>query len=320
MQDLLSHIRTDLALEAAEGFAGGDVPSLSGVNVEEIVNKASRIKVTKVTIETEEGAEKLGKPVGNYITLEAPGLSDEDEDYHKEITEELMKQLKELIPDIQEKKILVVGIGNRDITPDALGPMVVDNLFITRHIVNEYGKDSEITKGMGIISAIAPGVMAQTGMEGREVIRGVAAETKPDLAIVIDALAARSVHRLNSTIQITDTGISPGAGVGNNRHGLNEQSLGIPVIAIGIPTVIDAATIVNDTMSTLMDVLENTEPFKAIYESTKSFDQQEKYLLMRELMAPEMVNMFVTPKDIDQTIGRISYTISEAINSICHSL
>ncbi len=319
MQELLSHIRTDLAIESAETFSENE-NSLAGVSVHETSDEESHIRITHVHIKNEKGAKQLGKPVGRYITLETPYLAEEDEDYHKEITQALMEQLQVLIPDIKSKKILVVGIGNREITPDALGPMVVDHLFITRHLINEYGKDSKITKGFGIVSAIAPGVMAQTGMEGREVIHGVVKETRPDVAIVIDALAARSVSRLNTTIQLTDTGISPGAGVGNHRHGLDEKTLGIPVIAIGIPTVIDAATIVNDTMNSLMDVLEEHGLYKEVYESTKSFDNQEKYLLMRELMAPEMANMFVTPKDIDQSITKISYTISEAINSLCHDL
>lgn len=319
MQETLSHIRTDLAIESAETFSGSE-NSLSGVSVQETSDEDSNIKITHVHIKNEKGAKQLGKPIGRYITLETPYLAEDDEDYHKEITEALMEQLQVLIPDIKSKKILVVGIGNREITPDALGPMVVDHLFITRHLINEYGKDSKITRGFGVVSAIAPGVMAQTGMEGREVIHGVVEETKPDVAIVIDALAARSVSRLNTTIQLTDTGISPGAGVGNHRHGLDKETLGIPVIAIGIPTVIDAATIVNDTMNSLMDVLEEHGLYKEVYESTKSFDNQEKYLLMRELMAPEMANMFVTPKDIDQSITKISYTISEAINSLCHDL
>lgn len=319
MQEPLSHIRTDLAIESAESFSG-DESALSGVIVREKSDEDSHIRVTHVHIKNEQGARQLGKPVGRYITLETPYLAEEDGDYHKEITQALMEQLEELIPKIRSKKILVVGIGNREITPDALGPMVVDHLFITRHLINEYGKDSKVTKGFGVVSAIAPGVMAQTGMEGREVIHGIVAETKPDVAIVIDALAARSVNRLNTTIQLTDTGISPGAGVGNHRHGLDEKTLGIPVIAIGIPTVIDAATIVNDTMNSLMNVLEQHGLYKEVYESTKGFDDQEKYMLMRELMAPEIANMFVTPKDIDQTIGKISFTISEAINSLCHDV
>lgn len=317
MQNQQSQIRTDLAIESAESFSESE-HTLSGVVVREITDENAHVHITHVHIKNAQGARRLGKPMGRYITLETPYLSDEDEDYHKEITKVLMEQLDLLIPDIHRKKILVVGIGNREITPDALGPMVVDHLFITRHLIREYGSDSDMTRGFGIVSAIAPGVMAQTGMEGREVIRGVIRETKPDVAIIVDALAARSVRRLNSTIQLTDTGIHPGAGVGNLRHGLDRETLGIPVVAIGIPTVIDAATIVNDTMKSLMDVMEQHGLYQEVCDSVRTFDDQEKYLLMRELMAPEIANMFVTPKDIDETIRRISYTISEAINAICH--
>ena len=319
MHEQLSQIRTDLAIESAEVFSnrGGE---LSGITIDEFYNKEADVKVTKVCITNEEGKNKMGKPIGNYITLETPHLTEDDDDYHKEITEQLMAELKELVPDIKEKRVLVVGVGNRDITPDSLGPMVVDNLYITRHLIKEYGQNSELTKGMGIISAIAPGVMAQTGMEGREIIKGVIEETRPEMAIIIDALAARSINRLNTTIQLTDTGINPGSGVGNHRNALNKESLGIDVIAIGIPTVIDAPTIVNDTMNSLLAVLEENSLYKEALEATKDFDNQEKYLLMRELMEPLMTNMFVTPKDVDQSIRKISYTVSEAINSVCHMI
>ena len=254
------------------------------------------------------------------MTLETPHLNELDENYHQEITEALMELLRQLVPEIQKKKILVAGIGNREITPDALGPLVAEHLFITRHLIKSYGEDTELTKGLGNISAIAPGVMAQTGMEGREIIEGIIKSTKPGLLIVIDALAARSTKRLNRTIQVTDAGLHPGAGVGNYRNELTKETLGIPVIAIGIPTVIDAATIVSDTMTGLFNVLQNQKKLGTIYEAIKDFDEEEKYYLVREMMEPMMTDMFVTPKDIDETIGRISYTVSEAINSICHRL
>ena len=319
MQDRLSCIRTDLAIESAEVFENENDP-WNGICIEEFFHEDTDIKVTTVKVENESGAEKLHKPQGTYITIESPQLPKWSEGYHEEISKELYKQLDSLIPDIRKKKLLVVGIGNKEITPDALGPLVVEHLFITRHLIKEDGVDSEVTKGMGITSAIAPGVMAQTGMEAVEIIKGVVDETQPEVVIAVDALAARNIQRLNSTIQVTDTGISPGAGVGNQRNAINEKSLGIPVIAIGIPTVIDAATIVNDTMNTLMNVLEENSPYKEAYEATKGFDEQEKYQLMRELMEPQMANMFVTPKDIDETMNRISYTLSEAINRLCHNI
>lgn len=315
-----SPVRTDLAIENAEMFQESD--ELRGVSISEEKGKVSEIHVTKVRVENEEGARKIGKAIGDYITLEAPALDDTDVSYHREITTEVSEQLKALIPDIKNKKILVAGVGNREMAPDALGPMVADHLFITRHLIQEYGSNSEVTHGMGCVSAIAPGVMAQTGIETREILLGTVKETKPDVLIVIDALAARSVRRLNKTIQITNTGIAPGAGVGNRRYGIDEESMGIPVIAIGIPTVIDAATIVNDTVGNLLAVMEETKNrlTEHIWEGVAPFNEQERYQLMRELMAPEMMNMFVTPKNIDEIIVQMSYTLSEAINKLCHSM
>lgn len=319
MQSVLSHIRTDLAIEAAELFSGSH-DSTEGIDIDESYDKKNDILITRVNVLNQEGAKRLNKAQGMYITLETPHLNELDEGYHAEITEALMGQLKKLCPGIERKKLLVAGIGNREITPDALGPLVVEHLFITRHLFKNYGGDNEVTKGLGNVSAIAPGVMAQTGMEGREIIKGVIDTTRPDVVVIIDALAARSTRRLNRTIQLTNTGIHPGAGVGNYRNELTEKTLGVPVIAIGIPTVIDAATIVSDTMDSLFQVLENQRKFHEAYEATKNFDDQEKYMLMRELMEPMMSDMFVTPKDIDETIGRISYTVSEAINSLCHNV
>lgn len=320
------YIRTDLALEAAEVFKKQN-KHLEGVEISEDYDVDNDILITVVDVMDETGADQIGKPVGKYITLETPKLSEPDEGYHKEITEILIKQLEILFPDLGNKKILVAGIGNREITPDALGPLVVEHLFITRHLIETYGQKSDIVKGLGNISAIAPGVMAQTGMDGREILRGIIDHTKPEVVIIIDALAARSTNRLNRTIQLTNTGIIPGAGVGNHRNELTEATLGVPVIAIGIPTVIDAATIASDTMSRMLEILEREdnpdeayEMFSQMHEATKSFDQHEKYLLMKELIEPMMTEMFVTPKDIDETVARISFTVSEAINSLCHHI
>lgn len=215
-------IRTDLALETQEKMQEDHV-DLKGVRfLEEKVDK--NITVSTVVIETENGAKTMGKPKGTYITIEAGNMDEEDEDYHREISVQLAKIIRQLIQEKNEElSVLVVGLGNREVTPDALGPRVVDNLFITRHIVKEYGKYAFGEKNVNRISSIVPGVMAQTGMESLEIIHGIIDETKPDLVIVIDALAARSTKRLNRTIQVTDTGINPGSGVGNHRHGLNKK-------------------------------------------------------------------------------------------------
>ena len=216
-----SRIRTDLALEATESFAERDT-ELRGVEIQEDYNEEKDIRTTIVKITTENGAKAMGRPQGNYITIEAPDLSASDEDYHREISEEIAKHLHRLIDLDRETSVLVVGLGNQGITADSLGPLVIDNLRMTRHIIREYGLKSSGKEILHRVSGIIPGVMAQTGMETSEIIQGVTAETKPDVVIAVDALAARSVRRLNRTVQITDTGIHPGSGVGNHRNGLTE--------------------------------------------------------------------------------------------------
>ena len=277
-------IRTDLALETTERFKEENT-EIRGVEIQEDYDEEKDVRTTVVRIVTENGAKAMGRPQGTYITIEAPDLSVPDEDYHREISE--------------EKSILVVGLGNAGITADALGPHVVENLRMTRHIIREYGLRGIDHEKMHRVSGIVPGVMAQTGMETAEIIQGVVAETKPDVVVAIDALAARSVRRLNRTIQITDTGIHPGSGVGNHRNGLTEDNLQVKVIGIGVPTVVDAATIVHDSMAHLLDALEEAE--------------QKEFL--EEMIAPNLYSMFVTPKDVDETVKYLSFTISEGLNT-----
>ena len=293
-------IRTDLALETQEKMQEDKV-DLKGVRYfEEEVDK--NLVISTVVIETENGAKTMGKPKGTYITIEAGNMDEEDEDYHREISEQLANVIQKLVPVKKEElSVLVVGLGNRAVTPDSLGPRVVDNLCITRHILKEYGRFAFGKEGMNRISSIVPGVMAQTGMETSEIVKGIVDEIKPDFVIAIDALAARNTKRLNRTIQVADTGINPGSGVGNHRAGITKETLGIPVIAIGVPTVVDAATIVRDTMESMMDNMENIEP-------------AEKYEALNQMIAPHLYGMFVTPKDIDETIARLGLLISEALN------
>ena len=288
-------IRTDLALEATERFTEENV-EIRGVEIQEDYDEEKDIRTTVVKITTENGARTMGRPQGSYITIEAPGLSVHDEDYHREVSQEIARHLHKLIN--LEQSILVVGLGNSAITADSLGPHVVENLYITRHMIREYGLQSLGKEKMHRTSGIIPGVMAQTGMETSEIVQGIVAETKPDVVIAIDALAARSTRRLNRTIQITDTGINPGSGVGNHRVGLTEENLQVKVIGIGVPTVVDAATIVHDSMAHLLDTLEETE--------------QKEFL--EEMIAPHLHTMFVTPKDVDETVKYLSFTISEGLN------
>ena len=293
-------IRTDLALEARESIEETE-GEIHGVRYEEKYDEEKDIKITRVVIDTKNGAKAMGKPMGTYVTMEAPGMLEPDEDYHREISRGLAEQLKELIPQAEkEQSILVVGLGNRDVTADALGPHVVDNLFVTRHVVKEYGKAAYNVSKMHMISSMEPGVMAKTGMETAEIIKGVVKQTKPNVLIVIDALASRSIRRLNRTIQITDTGSQPGSGVGNHRNALTVESLGIPVIAIGVPTVVDAATIVGDALERLSKECGESLSSVRLVEHPKTFT--------------ELGNMYVTSKDIDAVIKRLGYTLSEGIN------
>lgn len=293
-------VRTDLALEARESITDAD-SELHGVRVEEYYREEEEIQVTKVMIDTKNAAKAMGKPIGTYVTMEAPALVEPDEDYHREISECLAEELLGIMPEKKEEmSVLVVGLGNREVTADALGPSVVDNLFITRHVVKTYGKAAYNCSRMNLVSSIEPGVMAKTGMETAEIVQGVVKETKPDILIVVDALAARSTRRLNRTIQITNTGIQPGSGVGNHRNALTEETLGIPVIAIGVPTVVDAATIVGDALEKL---LYDDEEFNSV-----------KYMGQHRLAFAELNNMYMTGKDIDAVVKRVSFTISEGIN------
>lgn len=310
-------IRTDLALEARESCEQGE-HRIRGVRVEEKKDEEKEIYTTIVHIETENGAKAMGKPVGTYITLEAPHLSESDEGYHREVSEKLAEHLKKLMAG-NGREVLIVGLGNREVTPDALGPKVVGNLHITRHILKEFGRLAGTREKIPSVSAVVPGVMAQTGMETLEIIKGIVEETDPDLVIVIDALAARSTRRLNRTIQITDTGINPGSGVGNHRQGINREVLSRPVIAIGVPTVVDAATIVNDTMENLVEAMDQTERMQQLGGMLGTLNKAEKYQMIRELISPQLNTMFVTPKDIDDTICRLSYTISEGLNIVFES-
>ena len=296
-----TNIRTDLALEVRESFEEDDV-EIKGVILKEDYIEEKELRITTVEIKDEQGAKAMQKPIGTYITIEARKLQEKDDEYHSSISEEIGKYIMQLVGDSYKNGVLIVGLGNREVTPDALGPWVVDNLFITRHLIRELGKDFGERNRLENVSALAPGVMAQTGMEVAEILKGIINETKPGVVIAIDALAARSVYRLNTTVQITDTGISPGAGIGNNRQALNEESLGTKVIALGVPTVVDAVTIVKDSLEQALN--------------KQGFSQQEIHCFLAEVTDQQSVhNMFVTPKNIDESMKCISYTISEAINS-----
>jgi len=276
-------VRTDLIIEAEYMEAGKAVRTqnasemqekVPGVSVKEEWNEEHSMKVTVVRIESAEGMKALGRPVGTYITMEFPGLLEEEEDLKELAEQELSGQLMKLLEGKNAEHILVVGLGNREVTADAVGPLTVDGLLITRHYFLEESVREAVGKKYRRVSAFVPGVMAQTGMETMELIKGVVEEIKPDVVLAVDALAAGSPKRLNTTIQLTDAGISPGAGVGNNRKELNETSLGCPVIAIGVPTVLDAVTIAKEEVS---------EDVAAFFVMPRNIDSSVQYV--SELLA-----------------------------------
>ena len=312
-------VRTDLALEEKERFESDNV-EISGVVLEEDYDEETELRITRVEIKTENGAKAMGKPVGTYLTVETPDLAMPDAENQMLIAEKICSYIKELIRKLELRSkdisILVVGLGNREVTPDSLGPCVADHLSVTRHIVKEYGKYAMGTDDAPMISAIVPGVMGQTGMESAEIVRGIVSETNPDVVIAVDALAARNSKRLDRTIQIADTGIHPGSGVGNHRNGMTKETLGVPVIGIGVPTVVDAATIVNDTMENFILALESSESLKGVGEVLRSYNAGEKYEFVKELISPHLNGMFVTPKDVDEMVHHISHTLAEAINML----
>lgn len=300
--------RTDLALEIREKYEKDNV-EIKGVIINEEYIDKGKIKVSIVDIVNKNGASLMGRPIGRYITIEnnvdktkEVNINENSKLVNEDIQlkKVLIEHLQELTKNIKNKKILVVGLGNKDVTPDSLGPLVTEQIFATRHLIKEFGENFKKQNHIENIAAISPGVMGQTGMEAKEIIQAITKTVDINLVIVIDALAARSVSRLNCTFQITNTGISPGSGVGNNRKALNQDSLGVPVIAIGVPTVVDAYTIVNDMLEQFM--------------LRQGFNDDEINDFNMQLRNENIVNMFVTPKDIDEAIKNISRIIAESIN------
>ncbi len=310
-------VYTDLAVEEKESFPGNG-GEIKGVSLRESKDEASGISLTEVVIKNKEGERNMGKPVGTYLTLEAEGLKERSGDGHKEVVDELSRMLRALLKQNgicpgKDGGILAVGLGNPDATPDSLGPRVLEKLPMTRHLNMEYGRDFCRENGYPILSGIIPGVMAQNGMETAEILRGIIAETKPAAVLAIDALAARSIHRLGITIQLTDTGIHPGSGVGNHRNGLTREGLGIPVFAIGVPTVVGAAAVVHGTVGAMIEALKKEACVKNYGDYMENMDQEEQYELIREILEPQFGPMYVTPHNIDERVEDLSITISEAI-------
>ncbi len=307
------NVYTDLALEAHEMLTTTE--ELEGVKLTVDSTENEEIKVVSVEISTEEGAKKMGKPIGNYITVESQLMKANHPKTHEQITKILSNKLAMLHNLDEDSVILIVGLGNRNVTPDALGPKVISKVIVTRHLVSEKILPEEIVKDVRQVCAVSPGVLGTTGIETCEIVKGIVDKIKPDLVIAIDALAARATSRINATIQIADTGINPGSGLGNKRKAINEETLGVKVIAIGVPTVVDAATLVNDTLDKLIDtLLEEAGEGSAFYKMLKNLEAQDKYNLIVNILEPYVGNMFVTPKEVDDVVVRLSNIIANSLN------
>ena len=305
------NFRTDLALERRDIYQ--KINSLQEINgiesTEESINE--NIKVSRVKITNKNGEQAIGKPIGNYITIDVKKFKlATDEDIQK-TAETLTNELKKII-DVhvnQEGEILVVGLGNIYVTPDALGPKVINEIDVTRHIKKYLPQ--YVDEGTRTVSAISPGVLGTTGIETVEILKGIVENIKPKLLIVIDALASRSIERISSTIQISDTGIVPGAGVGNTRQEISQGSLGIPVVAIGIPTVVELATLVSDGIDIFIDRLQEKAESNEYLNKLK---QEDKYEEVKEALNVGEYNMIVTPKEIDDLIENMKDVVARGIN------
>ncbi|MHC1747530.1 MAG: GPR endopeptidase [Cellulosilyticaceae bacterium] len=319
--------RTDLAIEISTSLKEGHDKDyeIEGVEVQTKVNEEFDITTTHVVVKNDAGEKKMGKPIGTYITIECPSMGENDPACHEAIMNMLALELGNLLPKnntkgdneaFKDRSILVIGLGNRFATPDTLGPKVAGKVLVTRHLKEKV--PDAIDEGVSSLSSLAPGVMGLTGIETSEIVHGVAKNIKPDCIIAIDALAARNAKRINATIQISDTGISPGAGVGNKRKGINQETVGCPVIAIGVPTVVDAATLVNDTLDHLIEAMLKEAEHSPLYDMLKDLGKQEKYNLVRETLFPYIGDLFVTPKDIDEVMEYLANIIANGINIAVH--
>lgn len=348
-------VRTDLAVEARELVLeeeekrGKKTEEINGVIIKE--REEDEISISEVII-APEGAERIGKKSGHYLTITSQGVRRQDEELEARTAQVVARELANFLKHkgiTEDACCLIVGLGNRYVTPDALGPLVCENVLITKHLFDLPWES--VSEGYRPVSAIAPGVMGVTGIETSDIIFGVVQKTKPDFVIVIDALASRSLERVNATIQITDTGIHPGSGVGNKRKEISEQTLGIPVIAIGVPTVVDAVSITSDTIDYILkhfgrEMREGNRPSRALApaglvfgkkkvlteedlpdeENRKAFlgivgllSEEEKRTLIREVLAPLGHNLMVTPKEVDLFIERMANILASGLNASLHT-
>ena len=307
-------IRTDLALEATE-ICEEQSTALDGVVVD--TKELEDCTITTVEIINEIGSKIMNKEIGKYITLESDLMKFDDDDSREKVINYLKDELIEIFGTDQSKKTLIIGLGNWNITSDALGPRAVSKTLVTRHIFKNYNKDYD--DDFSEVAALSPGVMGITGIETVEIVKSIVDKIKPDRVVAIDALASRKMDRVNSTIQISTGGIAPGGGVGNKRKALDKSYLGVDVIAIGVPTVVDAATLTIDVLDLAIDnLIEVSQENSEFYKMLTKLKEEEKYQLIKDSLDPYDKNLIVTPKDIDETIENLAIIISEGLNRFLH--
>lgn len=305
------NFRTDLADERTDIFKKNNNITDNIEGIETNIREEGNIKITEVKVTNENGANSIGKPIGSYITIDINKLKlatdEEIENYGNILSQELKKLIDKHVQ--KQDEILVVGLGNIYVTPDSLGPKVINEVDVTRHILKYMPEALE--KGTRAVSAISPGVLGTTGMETLEIVNGIVENVKPKLIIVIDALASRSMDRISSSIQLADTGIVPGAGVGNTRKELSKNTLNIPVIALGIPTVVESAVLVNDCLNLFIEKLQQEAKSNDYLNKLK---EQDNYEEIKEALIPNDYNMIVTPKEIDDLIENMKDVVARGIN------
>nr|WP_139994305.1 GPR endopeptidase [Paenibacillus paridis] len=312
------NVRTDLALEAkemAESPRGGPIPGIQSEITED-----DGITITQLHVQNEQGSQAIGKMQGHYVTIEVPGLRNGDTGLQDRVATQFAKHFEAFLERLSINKaarVLIVGLGNWNVTPDALGPIVVENVMVTRHYF-ELMPD-QVAPGYRQVSAVAPGVLGITGIESSEIVQGIVEKTKPELVIAIDALASKALERVNTTIQIADTGIHPGSGIGNKRKGLTKEILGVPVIAIGVPTVVYASTIVNNTLEMMSNHFkQQSANSDQILGLVNQMEENERLQLVKEVLSPIGHDLLVTPKEIDEFIEDIANIIASGLNASLH--
>lgn len=349
-------IRTDLAIEAREvvlenqGIHGEENQSqIEGVIIKEKEDNGMKTSYVEVT---EQGSEMLGKKPGKYLTIEVQGIRQQDTETQLQVEKLFAKEMAYFIKDLgigPNDSCLIVGLGNWNVTPDAIGPEVCENLLITRHLFEL--QPESVEDGYRPVSALSPGVMGLTGIETSDILFGIVEKTKPDFVIAVDALAARSIERVNSTIQISDTGIHPGSGVGNKRKEISKETLGVPVIAIGVPTVVDAVSITSDTIDFILkhfgkELKDGDKPSRSLTPAGMTFGEkrklseedlpeenerqtfmgivgtlpeEEKRKLIGEVLSPLGHNLMVTPKEVDVFIEDMANLLANGLNAALHT-